>query len=411
MSWASLSISCLQYGVEAQVRVELGAETSITDCASEDFTTVFGLLDPDFKSYDNEKSGCKARFFDKKIEDAPKFTGHGDVVLLRNARRSAHPSAILLKNYATQVIIFPAAVLAAWTAAGSRQVNQSNLEHVLISKGADKPNADECAYAKYLYEWKMGNLQQQDPAPATQLVQSIAMPAMRDKFSLLRDARAGNFVDIIGEVVKIWPGTPATLYVTDYTENKDFYSYSKNESNHFAGGVDGDPYGYTGIGKGWQGPPGKRTLQISLWQPHCTWVSQQDNLREKHTVSIRNIHMKTSESSGILEGKLHQDRLRPEEVDIRKYHNNNDAKFLDFLNRRAAFQEAFSPKKVEKSPQKKSKGQRRKERARLKLAKEGKADAQPVQSAEPTVVAKRTSNRNGTSLLIYEGHGLHHRMC
>lgn len=332
------------------------------------------------------------------------------MVLLRNARRSANPSAVLIKNYATHVVIFPAAVLATWTAAGSRQINPTDLDQVLISKGAEKPKPEEIAYARYLYEWKMGNLIQSDPQPATQLVQAISMPAMREKFSLLRDARKDTFVDMIGEVVKIWPGTPATLYVTDYSENKDFYSYSKNDAD-IASGVDGDPYGYTGIGKGWQGPPGRYTLQISLWQPHCTWVSQQDNLREKHTVYIRNIHMKISESSGILEGKLHQDKMRPEEVDIRKYHNNNDAKFLDFLNRRAAFHEAFSPKKVEKSPQKKSKGQRKKERARQKLAKEGKADAQPVQPPEPIAMAKRISNKNSRSLLACVYHMPHHQLC
>lgn len=356
-----------------------------------DFSTVFGLLDSSYKTYNNESSGCKVRFFDKNIEDAPKFTGLGDVVLLRGVRRSAHPSSVLMKHFNTQIVIFPAAVLAQCTAGKSNQT-KIDLDRVLVSKRSAKPNDLEQAYAKYLYGWKTANLTQPDPTSAAHIM-PVSTITMKDKFTLLRDARDKSFIDIMGEVVKIWPGNPASLYITDFTENKDFYPYKKGDAQ--PSGIDGDPFGHIPTGKPWQGPPGKYTITISLWHPHSTWASQSANLRAGDTVFVRNVHMKTSLQTGTLEGKLHEDKMRPDEVDIRKIHNFNDERFLNFWSRKTAFEGTQNLKRgdtsPQKSPQKKSKSALKREKRRKKANEE----REKPELAETGIVGKSTSNKYG----------------
>jgi hypothetical protein len=91
------------------------------------------------------------------------------------------------------------------------------------------------------------------------------------------------------------PETPIELYVTDYTENDRFYTYTESS----------DP---TEI------PPyllGQKIMQVAVWPPHSldheTWVPK------KTVLHLKNVRPCETD---YLEGKLHQDQRRPDQNNI-----------------------------------------------------------------------------------------------
>jgi hypothetical protein len=155
---------------------------------------------------------------------------------------------------------------------------------------------------------------------------------LKDKFSLIKDANYGTFVDIVGQVVRTYPDDPRfTLYVTDYTQNKELFNYSLDSDNESR---DGDEFNYTRQSKRrqWPGPFGRLTLQVTLWEPHACFARQ--NVKENDFVLLRNVLIKTGKTSGIMEGALHTDQVYPNKVNVILINDNEPDESAEQLVRR-----------------------------------------------------------------------------
>lgn len=138
---------------------------------------------------------------------------------------------------------------------------------------------------------------------------------VKDKFSELKDIQEGKFCDIIAQVVKepYDLGDKMTVWVSDFTENSAFFHYSLGGKD-LSEGRDGDPYGYTNkfipdtsLDPEWQGPFGKKSIQLTLYEPHATYV-RECPIAMNNWVSIKNLHIKYGHNAANLEGILREDR-------------------------------------------------------------------------------------------------------
>lgn len=144
---------------------------------------------------------------------------------------------------------------------------------------------------------------------------------VKDKFSLLKDVREGQFADLIVQVVKdpYDLGDNMNLWVSDYTENSRFFHKTRGSAD-WTDGVpirDGDVYGYTNNRKkrpaplddessSWSGPLGKRSLQLTCWEPHSTFV--REHVHKGDWVRLRNVQIRLGHNSINIEGYIREDR-------------------------------------------------------------------------------------------------------
>ena len=148
-------------------------------------------------------------------------------------------------------------------------------------------------------------------------IQIAQSTKVRDKFRELKDVADGSFCDTIVEIVKepYDSGDKITLWVSDYTENSQFYNHlppvTKNSDHQ-----DGDPYGYVAKfnkkapekeKKTEEGPYGKRSMQVTCWDPHVTAI-RHGKLTKGTWVSIKNLQVKFGRNVANLEGYLREDR-------------------------------------------------------------------------------------------------------
>ncbi|PTB41948.1 hypothetical protein M441DRAFT_455954 [Trichoderma asperellum CBS 433.97] len=137
---------------------------------------------------------------------------------------------------------------------------------------------------------------------------------VNEKFKELKDIRVDTFVDVIVQLVRqpYDTGDRITLWISDYTENDSFF--------HFAwkGPVladrPADPYGYESVmpygassGGEWKGPFGKRSMQVTCFDPHTTFIREQ-GLSFGSWVMLRNLQIKYGRNGANLEGFLREDR-------------------------------------------------------------------------------------------------------
>ncbi|KAK3994679.1 hypothetical protein QBC44DRAFT_321766 [Cladorrhinum sp. PSN332] len=140
---------------------------------------------------------------------------------------------------------------------------------------------------------------------------------VKDKFSLLKDVQEGSFHDIIVRVVRepyYDHDGKATLYVSDYTENTHFHLQT------WQGLIEsgGDPWGYTSPDvatskKEWQGPDGKRSMQITIYPPHAS-VLLEDEVTVGKWLHLRNVQVKYGRDGNNLEGFLREDQKYPTKI-------------------------------------------------------------------------------------------------
>jgi protection of telomeres protein 1 len=149
------------------------------------------------------------------------------------------------------------------------------------------------------------------PSETEYQMQSERSLNIKDKFSTLKDVQDSRFYDVIVQVVKapFDEMDKVGFWVSDYTENDTFYLYSWNAPGASKGSR-GDPYGYTSkrneSSSKWAGPFGKRSMQITCWEPHATFVNE--NVSMGDWIRLRNLHVRYGHNSHNLEGALHEDR-------------------------------------------------------------------------------------------------------
>jgi hypothetical protein len=171
------------------------------------------------------------------------------------------------------------------------------------------PKPEEHRYISYFYH----RFDKSD-VPDDQQFNARAEQALnvRDKFSLLQNVEDGRFYDLIVQVVREPHDTglgKLTLYVSDYTENPGFFD-KPWEGSEELDSRSGDPYGYTsneGITpKDWAGPYGKKSMQITCYEPHASVISTVEAVG--HWVRLRNVQVKYGHDGRFLEGFMREDR-------------------------------------------------------------------------------------------------------
>ncbi|RGP62234.1 protection of telomeres 1 [Fusarium longipes] len=173
------------------------------------------------------------------------------------------------------------------------------------------PDSKENSFVSQMYHSM--NL---DRVPAQEEFENMAVISanVKEKFSLLKDVKDGQFCDIVAQIVRppFDTGDRITLWVSDFTENPLFYNFSIGADGASLG-RDGDPYGYTDKfttatkTTDWPGPYGKRSIQITCWEPHAT-VIRDGNLGPLTWIDARNLQIKTGRNGSNLEGFLREDR-------------------------------------------------------------------------------------------------------
>ena len=152
-------------------------------------------------------------------------------------------------------------------------------------------------------------------------------PPPKNKSQELKNIDDGHFFDLIVQVARP-PYDMAdyvTLWVTDYTENPAFYHFSQDE------GADepyADPMGYGGVEtQRWDGPPGKRSLQVTCWEPHATII--RSKVTKGSYVSLRNVQVRFGKNGANLEGFLRGDRRNPKKVNVEVLNPTEDPDNVD----------------------------------------------------------------------------------
>ncbi|TPX07145.1 uncharacterized protein E0L32_010946 [Thyridium curvatum] len=236
-------------------------------------------------------------------EEMPQIDNANDVVLIVAAKVQHYNGEYsLICNRRTGIFVY----------SGPRIPKPPNsAEPALITSGnkqpSREPTVDEHNYVSRL-------LHRIDPSyiPLQHSLEEAKSRSrnIKSKFSTLADVRDMTFCDLIVQVVRepYLYGDKATLWVTDYTENPAFYSFS------YKGGEllerDGDEYGYLGhfsVGtkKEWTGPYGQRSMQVTCFDSHASTVDQ--SVKEGSWLSLRNVHIKFGKNGNNLEGFLRGD--------------------------------------------------------------------------------------------------------
>lgn len=99
-------------------------------------------------------------------------------------------------------------------------------------------------------------------------------------------------------MVKVFPGYPHTLYVTDYTQNTSLFSYAWS-----AGQTQ------------WKGPFGKYTLQLTCWGTVADYAKA---CKDGGYYLFKNVRAKRNRD-GNLEGSLNPDQKHQEKVMIERF--------------------------------------------------------------------------------------------
>lgn len=181
------------------------------------------------------------------------------------------------------------------------------------------PGESENLYVSWFYH----NVDKTTLPSTAEYQEQVQMSAnIRDKFSLLQDVQEDRFYDLIVQVARepYDELDKCTLWVTDYTENERFFHHKLDTSNR-DDGADGDPFGYTNkhrisTPKSWPGPFGKRSLQVTCYEPHWTFIREEDMVKRKVWLKLRNVQVKYGHNCNNLEGKLRGDQRYPGRIGV-----------------------------------------------------------------------------------------------
>ncbi len=326
-----------------------------------DWMSSFSITDSSYSILND--GGFKVRFFRPMESELPAIKGIGDVVVLRGIKINEWSGMTIgLSTRKTSWVVFPAASIPATVPVSGLQL-----------KNVKEPHSPTPSLAEMRYAVSLCNSQDRSaftepfvlPAgtsiASSQDATSSASRPKRDKFSLIKDIKVETYYDLVGQVVKVYShNNRVELYLTDYTSNSLLFNYEWGQDDVDGSGREGDVYNYaprqSATGK-WPGPPGYRTLTVTLWPPHSQFAQQ--NLKEVDFVYLRNVHMKWSKDSKI-EGVLHSDRLHPGRIDITVLDpNERDDRVKDVLRRKRDLAKQFPTQRDEFIAQ--ARAQKRKE--------------------------------------------------
>lgn len=336
----------------------------------DDFTT--GAIGSD--------STIKCRVFRPGPDKFPKDFNVGDVALLRDFKLNEwnlRCDAVWVVK--SGMLIFPASGIPIPALSQAYQTGTKNLPYT-ATFGTKDPTIQEQMAVIRLKQDASGTVQQVKQYAATQ---AVAAPA-RDKLALIKDLVSGKFYDVRVQIVNVYCTNIGTvdLKVTDYTENDLLFRY-----------CDPDDEDYQFQKMGWKGPYGQYTINVILHGNNAQWA--RDHAVVGEYVFLKNMRAKMSPFN-FLEGVLHDDRHRPDQIDIRKLIKASD---IEEINQRRKIYENSRKKKsafdeLQPAPNNpmakstKSKRAEKKARQRMQKEQEQKELAEQAEQLE----AKRSGN-------------------
>lgn len=261
----------------------------------------------------------------------------GDVVVVHAAKVQARNGISLITNRQTEIRIYSAVQIPKPPKSASQALQPP------CGPNRWTPDATINEYVSWLYHsTNKFNIPNQDEFR----VKIESSLNVREKFSTLEKVQESRFYDIIVQVIKdpFDQGDRMNFWVTDYTENDNFFLFSWNGPSR-SDGADYDRNLYTTVKNGdsynWPGPFGKRSMQVTSWEPHATYV--RDNVKAGDWVWLRNVHVKFGHNSANLEGSLHADRMRGKiQVSVLQITDNNilDSRLKEAIRRKLNYERA-----------------------------------------------------------------------
>ncbi|KAL4923946.1 telomere-binding alpha subunit central domain protein [Aspergillus undulatus] len=327
--------------------------------------------------------GLKIKYFQAKESMLPPVHD-GDVILLRNITVKiiyGKTTAV-----ASQDRIIPYAIFRA---------DRDPTSHLSAITGPVpfEPTYQEKSHASALLQASPASFRTATVPRAgiSQDTNPISASNTQKKFSLLKDVRERQFADLIGEIVKIHgnDSEKLTVYLTDYTEHEDLFCYASDNEKPDEG-REGDQYNYIKRPKkNWNGPSGRRTIQITLWEPHAS--SLRGTFSENELVRLKNVHIKASRvEGGALEGAIHQNRDKPHVPNVFQVDPKEDPRVQQLLARKEEYWKAHPKKRKRKADEdaeprskksnakkKRSKAEPKKEVGQTRLVPKKRIDAHP----------------------------------
>jgi protection-of-telomeres protein 1 len=284
-----------------------GSDWVLDFTIQDDFSTGAGGIGID--------ASIKCRLFKPSPTMFPKHAV-GDVALLRNFKLNEfmmrHDAIYDSRSRLCGALVFPAKDIPDPEFSEPFQTRGRKLAYHALPNTRE-PTIEEQMAAIHLKHAASGILSEVKQFAATAPIR----PAAQDKLSLIKDLTFDRFYDIKAQVVNTYYNSMGTvdLKVTDYTSNKDLFLY-----------VDPDDEFYSLQMEPWQGPYGQFTINIILWGNNAAWA--RENVRVGDYVYLKNVHTKMSPMNK-LEGALHDDRFRPNQIDIRKLLHGSDIREID----------------------------------------------------------------------------------
>ncbi|PNP55072.1 hypothetical protein THARTR1_04761 [Trichoderma harzianum] len=227
----------------------------------------------------------------------------GDVVVLYQAKLQSHSETLsLVTHWTTDVYLYSANQIPQPPEGALKALRPQQ------RKTTHSPGQTVHEYVSSLYH-SIDKTSLPSEAEFQDMKAKSANPS--DKFKELKDVRDSTFADVIVQLVKkpYDTGDKVTLWVSDFTENDSFF--------HFAfkgfGGQAHDTYGYgvnlpygAGTGGEWKGPFGKRSMQVTCFEPHISFIRER-GLSTGCWVMFRNLNIKYGHNAANLEGYLRSD--------------------------------------------------------------------------------------------------------
>lgn len=335
----------------------------------------------------------------------------GDVVIVSMAKFQIYNgTASLLTSYNTEVFVYEAQRLP--------NCKRSGTARGALKPSTRKPKREPDATEHEYVLWLFGRIDQSNiPDQHDFSARARQSLNVKDKFSLLQDVKVEKFADLIVQVVKepFDMGDKMTVWVSDYTENNSFFLQTRDNVVDWADGVparDGDVYGYTNNRKKpiaplldeesgkWSGPVGKRSIQLTCWEPHATFIRQ--NIHKGDWVRLRNVQIRHGHNSANIEGCLredreHRDRVYVEILEAAGDRENLDQRLVEAIVRKRAYEKA-QKKAVNNGEKRKAEEDPNRENAKTKRQKK----RENIQKAIEEEAAQRQAALGFNELIVSE---------
>ncbi|KAI0205406.1 hypothetical protein F4808DRAFT_283311 [Astrocystis sublimbata] len=231
----------------------------------------------------------------RQLQDMPEPTA-GDVLVIKSAKVQSYRESIsLLTSKTTSIHIYSGSEIPKPPSSAARALQPSSSNRQLGEK--------EHGYVSWLYHHIDKHCV---PDEAEYQCRVDRSRHTKEKFCTLQNAANGTFCDIIVNVVKapFDEVGKTTLWVSDYTENDSFHKFSWDGARQL-----GDPTSVVDtdrhVANKWAGPFGKRSMQITCFEPHASLVNSEVEMDQ--WIRLRNLHIKLGNNGLNLEGVLHED--------------------------------------------------------------------------------------------------------